>query len=164
MLDPKGIYLDEINRRYPKSCQPLGYDVLLDTDSMYKPKIIPSFELTVNSIITLLMMKPGQYPSVPELGLDIESYLFEYSDDKTILQKLQAKLRDQMNRLDISGVEVEFYSDISNEGIPVLLVVITGNNYVTYNIESEKVIVGISYNKLNEVYIKKVYQERSNGL
>ena len=82
MLDPKGIYLDEINRRYPKSCQPLGYDVLLDTDSMYKPKIIPSFELTVNSIITLLMMKPGQYPSVPELGLDIESYLFEYSDDK----------------------------------------------------------------------------------
>ena len=131
---------------------------------MYKPKIIPSFELTVNSIITLLMMKPGQYPSVPELGLDIESYLFEYSDDKTILQKLQAKLRDQMNRLDISGVEVEFYSDISNEGIPVLLVVITGNNYVTYNIESEKVIVGISYNKLNEVYIKKVYQERSNGL
>ena len=163
-LDTKGITLDEIRGKFPPSFQTLNYDVVLDSDSMYKPKIIPSFELTVNSIITLLMMKPGQYPSVPELGLDIESYLFEYSDDKTILQKLQAKLRDQMNRLDISGVEVEFYSDISNEGIPVLLVVITGNNYVTYNIESEKVIVGISYNKLNEVYIKKVYQERSNGV
>ena len=37
MLDPKGIYLDEVNKRYPTASQPLGYDVLLDLDSAYKP-------------------------------------------------------------------------------------------------------------------------------
>ena len=73
----KGIYLNEVNRKYPRSSQMLGYDVLLDTDSMYKPKVISSFEMIVNSILTILFMKPGQYPSIPELGINIESYLFE---------------------------------------------------------------------------------------
>jgi hypothetical protein len=121
-----------------------------------------SFDLTVNSIITLLMMKPGQYPSIPELGLDIESYLFEYADDKKILQKLHAKLRDQMNRIDISGVDVQFQSDYTEDGTPVLLVIITGNKFVAYGSRSDKVIVGITYSKLNELYIRKVYDERSN--
>jgi hypothetical protein len=106
-------------------------------------------------------MKPGQYPSIPELGLDIESYLFEYADDKTILQKLHAKLRDQMNRIDISGVDVQFQSDYTEDGTPVLLVIITGNKFVAYGSRSDKVIVGITYSKLNELYIRKVYDERS---
>ena len=161
MLDPKGIYLDEVNKKYPKSRQLLGYDVLLDTDSMYKPKVISSFEMVVNSVLTLLMMKPGQYPSIPELGLDIESYLFEYSDDKTVLQTLQARLRDQMNRVDIMGVDVSFYSDKTNDGKPALIVRITGDEYITKGSESNSVIIGITYSKLNELYIKKVYEERS---
>lgn len=160
MLDTKGIYLKEVNKKYPKTCQPLGYDVLLDTDSMYKPEVISSFEMTVNSIITLLLMKPGQYPSIPELGIDIESYLFEYSDDNTILQTLQEKLRDQMNRLDVSGVDVNFYSDYTSDGNPALIVVITGNDIVCYGSRSNRVIVGITYSKLNEIYIKKVYEDK----
>lgn len=163
-LDKKGIYLDEVNIKYPKICQPLGYDVLLDTDSMYKPKIISSFELTVNSIITLLLMKPGQYPSIPELGIDIESYLFQYSDDNKVLQSLQAKLRDQMNMLDVSGVDVNFYSDISSDGSNVLLVVITGNDFICKGVESNRVIVGITYSKLNELYIRKVYEGKAANI
>ena len=164
MLDTKGIKLSEVNRKYPKSCQPLGYDVLLDTDSMYKPKVISSFEMVVNTIITLLMMKPGQYPSIPDLGLNIEQYLFDYSNNPNLINKLQASLYDQMNQLDISGVSVEFYIDITSEGIPALLITITGNDYICYGLKSNKVIIGISYSKLNEVYIRKVYEERGNGL
>ena len=159
MLDKTGITLAEVNTKYPKICQTLGYDVLLDIDSMYKPKVISTFELTVNSIMTLLLMKPGQFPSIPELGLDIESYLFEYSDDKVLLEKLQAKLYEQMNRLDLSGVEVEFHSELTSDGTPALLVVITGNEFVSYGSKSDKVIVGITYSKLNELYVRKVYME-----
>ena len=162
MLDEKGIHLNEVNRRYPRSCQLLGYDVLMDVDSMYKPKVISSFEMVVNSIITILLMKPGQYPSIPDIGLDIESYLFEYADDPKLLMDLQAKLRDQMNRLDISGVTVDFLSDITNDGKPALLVRITGNDYICAGVGTERVIVGITYSKLNELYIRKVYEERSN--
>lgn len=161
MLDPKGIYLNEVNRRYPRSCQTLGYDVLLDTDSMYKPKVISSFELTINSIITLLLMKPGQYPSIPELGIDIESYLYEYIDDENVPKTIQAKLRDQMNRLDLSGCEVKVDIDRMNDGTYALILRIIGNEYISKGAPSNRVIVGISYSKLNEVYIRKVFQERS---
>ena len=81
-LDTKGIWLDEVSGKYPENFQYLKYDVALDYDSMYKPKILSSFESGINIILTLLFMKPGQYPSIPELGIDIESYLFRYSDDK----------------------------------------------------------------------------------
>ena len=164
MLDQKGIKLSEVNRKYPRSCQPLGYDVLLDTDAMYKPRIISSFEMTVNAIVTLLMMKPGQYPSIPDLGLDIEQYLFEYTNNDNLINKLQASLYDQMDQLDISGVSVQFYIDTTSEGIPALLITITGNDYICYGLKSNKVIIGISYTKLNEVYIKKVYEERSASI
>ena len=91
-LDEKGITLSEIRGKYPPSFQTLNYDILMDVDSMYKPKVISSFEMIINSILMLLFMKPGQYPSIPELGIDIESYLHEYSDDKSIPMKIKTKL------------------------------------------------------------------------
>jgi hypothetical protein len=54
MLDPKGIYLAEVSHMYPRDFQTLGYDVLLDTDGMDKPKVISSFEMCINSILMLL--------------------------------------------------------------------------------------------------------------
>ena len=59
--------------------------------------------MCINSILTLLFMKPGQYPSIPELGIDIESYLHEYSDDRTIPQKIKTMLNDQCNRIEVTG-------------------------------------------------------------
>lgn len=161
MLDQKGIYLNEVNRRYPRTFQNLGYDVLLDTDSMYKPKVISTFEMTINSVLTLLLMKPGQYPSIPELGLDIESYLYEYSDDDTVVESLQAKLRDQMNRLDISGCDVSIDIDTMSDGNNALIVTINAPDYIATGSVSNRVIIGITYSKLNELYIRKVYEERS---
>ena len=121
MLDTVGITLSEVNGKYPQKLQSLNYDVVLDSDSMYKPKVISTFELAVNTILTLLFMKPGQYPSIPELGIDIESYLYEYSDDKRIPSAIRNKLIDQC-----------------------------GN-------ESSHVIIGISYDKLNRLYVRKLY-------
>lgn len=62
MIDQKGIKLDEVSLRYPRTFQPLGYDAVLDVDEFTKPKVISSFQLCVNAILTLLFMKPGQYP------------------------------------------------------------------------------------------------------
>jgi len=160
MLDEKGIYLEEVSRRYPQSFQPLGYDVALDVDSTYKPKVVSSFELAVNAVLTLLMMKPGQYPSIPELGMDISQYLFEYSDDKSLPGKLKAKLNEQCNRLDITGIEVSFVFDRLQDGTDVLVVQIMGNDRLCYGLQTNRVLIGISYDKLNQIYIRKKYLER----
>lgn len=155
-LDEKGITLDEIRHKYPPDFQVLNYDVLLDSDSMYKPKIISSFQLIVNSILTLLFMKPGQYPSIPELGIDIESYLHEYSDDHTIPMTIKNKLIEQCNRIDIIGIDLDVRLDKTSEDVDALIIEISGNEYLTYGSEGAHIIIGISYDKLNRLYIRKI--------
>lgn len=157
MLDTKGIGIDEVKFRYPKIFQTLGYDVLLDTDSSYKPKVISSFELCINAILTLLFMKPGQYPSIPELGIDIESYLHEYTDDVTIPGIIQEKIHDQCNRINLIGIQVQVYIDSTENNQGALIVELTGDERVAYGSESSKVIIGITYDRLNRLYVKKYY-------
>lgn len=168
MLDTKGIYLDEVNRKYPSTAQSLGYDVLLDVDGLYKPRVISTFELAVNAILTLLVMKPGQYPSIPELGIDIESYLFEYADDQMIPAKIKEKLQNQCNRLDITGLDYDVYIDQLNDGTNALVITIQGTDVTYVNGKREnrpiKLLVGISYDKLNQVYVRKRYIEKGASL
>lgn len=155
-LDTNGITLDEIKSKYPRSFQTLNYDVLLDTDSMGKPKVISSFDLGINMILTLLFMKPGQFPSIPELGIDIESYLFEYADDPHVPSEIMNKLLDQCNQLDIVGFDIEVRLDKTQEGYDAVIVEVTGNERLGYGNETGHVIIGISYDKLNRLYVRKV--------
>ena len=156
-LDEKGIYLSEVDKRYPRSFQTLGYDVLMDTDSTYKPKVISTFEMCVNTIITLLYMKPGQYPSIPELGIDIESYLHEYADDPNIPSEIKNKLIDQCNRIEVTGIQIDCYIDQTDDGTNALVVKVTGTDKLGYGSQSGNVIIGISYDKLNRLYVRKSY-------
>lgn len=155
MLDTKGITLAEVNARYPSTVQLLGYDALMDIDEFHKPKIISTFEMCCNVIVTLLMMKPGQYPSIPELGIDIEQYLFEYSDDNTIPTKIKNAIYDQCNRLELTGIEIDVYINKTYQSCNELRVVIKGSDYITANSEIPEVIIGITYDKLNRLYLRK---------
>jgi hypothetical protein len=157
MLDTVGITIDEVKGKFPPRLQTLNYDVALDYDSMYKPKILSSFELGINAILTLLFMKPGQYPSIPELGIDIESYLFEYSDDKRIPIDIKNKLIDQCSYIDIVGFDIDVGFDKTADGNDALVISITGNEYVSRGNETGRVIIGISYDKLNRLYVRKLY-------
>ena len=161
-LDTKGITLAEIEKKYPRVFQTLGYDVLFDTDSMYKPKMISTFQLCINTIITLLLMQPGQYPSIPELGIDIESYLHEYSDDPSILLEIKNKLSDQCNRLDIVGITIDCYFDRTSDGCDVMCIEVTGTEQLAYGSESNRVIVGITKDKLDRLYVRSRFLENDN--
>ena len=158
MLDTKGITLTEIENRYPPNLQLLGYDVLLDQDEFHKPKVIDTFDMCVNIILTLLVMKPGQYPSIPELGVDIEQYLFEYSDNQDIPTTVTNALYDQCNKIQLSGIQINCFINRSNPSKHELCVEIKGTDYITFGHDSPTVVIGISYDKLNRLYINR-YQE-----
>jgi hypothetical protein len=157
MLDPQGIYLAEIDNKYPRVLQTLGYDVLLDTDEMNKPKVIPTFQMCVNSILTLLKMKPGQFPSIPELGIDIEQYLHEYADDATIPNTIKSKLDEQLNVLGYVGITVDVFNDMTADGHPALVVRVTGTERLTYHEKIPTVVIGITYNQLGKMYTRIKY-------
>jgi hypothetical protein len=156
-LDSKGIYLDEVNKKYPRVYQTLGYDTTLEIDGYNKPKVISSFEMMINGILTLLFMKPGQFPSIPDLGIDIESYLHEYADDPSIPSTIENQLNDQCNRLQYTGLDLACYIDHTVEGVPCLVIRITGTETLARGSESNRVYIGISYDKLNQLYVRKRY-------
>lgn len=156
-LDPKGITLAEVANKYPRSFQTLGYDVLMDVDAYNKPRVISTFEMCVNAILTLLKMKPGQYPSIPELGIDIEKYLHEYADDPNIPNEIKTKLYNQCNRLDNVDISIEVYIERDNDGTNALIVKVEGSDTLTYGEKHPGVIIGITYDKLNRLYTRKVY-------
>lgn len=156
MLDTEGIYLDDVRLKYPVKLQTLNYDVVLDSDSMYKPKVLSTFELGINTILMLLLMKPGQYPSIPELGIDIESYLFEYDDDVKLPSLIKDKLLNQCNRLNVIGLDIDVRFDKTADGISALVVDVQGNQRLCYGLDSSHIIIGISYDKLNRLYVRKI--------
>lgn len=153
-LDDVGITLAEVEKRYPRSFQTLGYDVLMDYDTYYKPKVISTFEMCINSILLLLKMKPGQYPSIPELGIDVERYLHEYSDDKTIPQTIESQLTDQMNRLNYTNIKIEVFFDKMTNGTNALVVKVTGDEYLVYGTKFKTALIGITYDQLNHMYTR----------
>ena len=156
MLSDKGITLQEINKKYPSRQQLLKYDVCMGFDAANKPKVISSFEMCVNIILTLLLMKPGQYPSIPELGINIGSYLFEYADDKSIPKKIKEQLEEQCNVLSIMGLTIDCMFD-KLDGHHAVVVQIEGSKELTYGSPSNKVVIGVSYDKLNQLYSRKIY-------
>ena len=161
MLDEKGITLDEVNAKFPRIYQPLGYDVLLDVDAYNKPRIASSFELCINSILTLLFMKPGQFPSIPDLGIDITQYLHEYSDDPKITKVIENQINEQCNRLQYTGIECECFMDKTIEGFDALVIKITGTERMARGTKGNVVYLGISYDKLNQLYVKRYYDKTS---
>jgi hypothetical protein len=156
-LDVKGITLKEVTSRYPEEFQTLKYDVAFDTDSMSKPKVVSSFDLAINAVLTLLLMKPGQYPSIPELGIDIESYLFRYSDDKKIISEIQSKLEDQCSIVGMVGFDIDISMQTMTDGNDALIIVISGTDTLTYGNEGSKVVIGITHDKLQRLYIRKQF-------
>ena len=163
-LDEKGITLAEVVNKYPKSFQTLGYDVLMDVDSYNKPKVISTFDMCINIILTLLKMKPGQYPSIPELGIDVEQYLHDYADNTEIPNEIKTKLYDQCNRLGVVlGLTIDVFIEYSEDNnANALIVKVEGNDTLTYGSKYPAVIIGITYDKLNRLYSRRAYLTSNN--
>jgi hypothetical protein len=83
--------------------------------------------------------------------------MHEYSDNPTTCQKILLKLHEQLNRLDIMGISVDVSFDKTDDGLDALLVEVTGNDRNTYGMPSNKVIIGITYDKLNRLYARRYY-------
>ena len=61
-----------------------------------KPKMLTEDQTLVNNFLLLLLGKPGFYPSIPTIGIDIEQYLYTFIDDIN-LDELKAKIAVQCN-------------------------------------------------------------------
>ena len=91
-------------------------DPTFGLNNFNKPKVLSEAETYVRNILTILFGKPGFYPSIPELGMDIRQYLYQFSDNIDTA-KLKSKLAYQCDDFLplLNSGDMEIYSTSVNE-------------------------------------------------
>lgn len=137
----------------------IGYDCTFEMDDFNKPRLREEAELVKNVVLLILFMKPGQYPSIPWLGLNIRDKLYSFYDeiDETALAR---ELSEQCQAL---GTYIQQGDIIIRKMIyrdmPSLLIHVsttaTDGSIINYNNKSKnkasEFYIGISVNELNKL-------------
>ena len=127
-----------------------GLDVTFDLNKFSAPKLISADELAKNIIFFILFSKPGAYPSLPMIGMDIEQYLFSFYDEIDI-GSIKSKLIEQCSFLEeyFSVNNILISKSIKNNR-PSLDIQI---NYSPLKDDSKlkNYHIGITYDELNKM-------------
>lgn len=96
-------------------------DPVYGVNNFNETKVLSESETLINNILMVLFGKPGFYPSIPWLGMDITQYLYSFEDEIDTLfikSKLASQCRDFLP--DIKDGNMNVYST-SYDGRPVLI-------------------------------------------
>lgn len=110
-------------------------------------KILTEVETKVNNILMILFGKPGFYPSIPSLGMDISQYLYMHEDEintSEIKSRLVFQCKDFL--ADIESGEIDIYKT-THKGNTLLifkLPIIISNSNIS-------VALGVTLNKKGEL-------------
>ena len=87
-------------------------------------KVLSESETLIDNILMILLNRPGFYPSIPWLGMDVSQYLYSFEDSIDPLQ-IKVKLASQCRELlpDIREGALDVQS-IPYNGRPLLLFVL----------------------------------------
>lgn len=135
----------------------IGYDTTFELNEFNEPRIRSEIEVIKDTLLFVLFSKPGQYPSLPLIGLDIGGYLYDFYDEIDV-DDLKTKITDQCSMLGsyINGGSL-LIKKLIYKGKPSLMIHIEGTetfpaSYKSDNIgNSSAYMIGITYNELNKM-------------
>lgn len=59
----------------------VGYDTTFELDEFKRPRLRSESETIKNLVLFILFSKPGCYPSIPHIGLNIKTLLYSHYDE-----------------------------------------------------------------------------------
>jgi len=87
----------------------INIDPTFAVNDYNKPKMLSNKETYVNNIMMLLFGKPGFYPSIPSIGMDIQQYLYKFEDEinvEDIKNKLSIQCKDFLPEIQNGDLDV----------------------------------------------------------
>lgn len=107
------------------------------------PKVLNESSTVVNNILTILMGKPGSFPSQPQLGMNISQYLYNFDDDVDTVS-LKAQLAYQCSDFldDIQNGDFDIIKTRDEEGRPFMVFVLP-----IKEIDSKTLVLGVTIDK-----------------
>lgn len=135
----------------------VGYDGTFELNEFNQPRLSSEIETVKNALMFILLSKPGQYPSLPFIGLDIERVLFSFFDELDE-QDLKNKISEQCKML---GIYIQNnVIDIKKtryQGQPSLLIHIEGTEsypkgYMSDRVgNSSKYLIGLTLDEMGKL-------------
>lgn len=125
----------------------MAIDPTYSINDYNRPKMLTNLQTYVNNILVLLFGKPGFYPSIPSIGMDIFQYLYKFEDDintEEIKSKLVSQCRDFLP--EVTNGELDVYKTTYNGR--VLLIFKLPN--IT-DVPRRDVAIGVTTNELGEM-------------
>lgn len=130
-----------------------GQDPTYGTNNYNLPKVLSVTESYARNILTLLFGRPGFYPTIPELGMNIQQYLYKF-EDEIDCDEIKTKLAEQCH---------EFAPEIQTGAMDVTMQRIGGRTVllfklpIIYDDKSLSIALAVTTNENGEL----VYQYNS---
>lgn len=127
-------------------------DPTFSVNNFNKPKNLTELETKVHNMLMLLYGKPGFFPTIPSIGMDIKKYLYMFSDEIDT-NAIKNELARQCS---------EFIPDIKTGEFEVLKTTYQGQNLLIFQLpiitDSSKhsATIGITLNDRGELVYKFV--------
>lgn len=93
-------------------------------DSFGRQKVMSPEDTLAHLLINLLFMRPGQFPSMPHLGINIRKYLYNFSDEldvETLKSEIQSQCLILVPYLDLTGMVLDVI-DYLNDSFLLLVI------------------------------------------
>lgn len=125
----------------------INIDPTFAVNDYNKPKMLSNMETYVNNIMMLLFGKPGFYPTIPSIGMDIQQYLYKFEDEintEEIKNKLSIQCKD-------------FLPEIQNGDFDISKTLYNGRILLIFKLppindtNNNDVIIGVTTNSRGEV-------------
>lgn len=104
----------------------IGFDSTFQLNEFGKPKITSEIETLKNALLFILYSKPGNFPSIPYLGLDCENMLYSFYDELDE-KDIESRIIEQCSLLGIyfqnSTIQIK---KLKYQGEPSLLINLQG--------------------------------------
>lgn len=135
----------------------VGYDTTFELNEFNEPRIRSEVEVIKDVILFILFSKPGQYPSLPKIGLNIQSKLYSFYDE-LIEEDLKHKIKEQCGAMGIYLTNgVINIKKTKYHGKPSLMIAINGteqypDGYMKDHINiANNYLIGITFDELNQM-------------
>lgn len=138
----------------------LGTDVTFELDKFHRPRLRGEAEIVKNVLLYILFSKPGQYPSLPHIGLNISNRLYSFWDEISeigLRDEIVAQCRALQVYFEAGEIAIR---KVKYRGKPSLLINVTTSPYDSHvrgaletkqEINQTNFLIGVTFNEMNEM-------------
>lgn len=132
----------------------IGHEVDFGTDDFNRPKVLSLKESYCRLLLNVLILKPGNLPSLPHIGINIKQYLYKLESEIDIAE-LKDKIYEQCSELlplILSDEMRIFITKQENQDILVLYFPIA------VDMEQEAILYAFTQNEKGELRYNTMFQ------